>query len=231
MDYEQQLRAYESDIAPEATIRKTITDAYGSLKPELQSIHQYETQQLPAFYDSFSGYGMGTGAGEMSPLARLQMATRAAAGQSALARTSSDIFDVRKARMEDLIGQAFRQWQHGHQGAQSGYNRWWQQQQAEEDKRRWEAEYALAQQRAGREGYTYQPPPQFGSDPVTYDVDEISKNLQIARNLQQGQQFMSQPRISVQNDPIARSGAWLGSQLGKLPTSGFGGTIRKAFGY
>lgn len=231
MDYEQQLRAYESDVAPEATIRKTITDAYKGLEPELRSIHKYETEQLPTFYDAFSGYGMGTGAADMSPQARLAAASRQAAEQSALARTSSDIFDTRRARMEDLIGQAFRQWQHGHQGAQAGYNRWWQQQQAEEDRRRWEAEMALARQRAARDQYAYVPPPGYGES-TSFDVDEIMNNLNIARNLNRAQEITSRPPTSIASsgDRMAQAGDWLGGQLRKLPQSGFGGIVRNVFG-
>jgi len=143
MDIEQNLRAYESDIAPEATIRKIITDAYGSLKPELETIHKYETEQMPTFYDAFSGYGMGTGAADMSPLARLQSASEDVARKSALARTARDVFGVNKASMEDLIGQSYRQWQSGYQGAQNA----WQRQMAEKQLAAQKAATAAANRR------------------------------------------------------------------------------------
>jgi hypothetical protein len=142
MDVEQNLRAYESDLAPEATIRQVITDAYKNLEPELQTIHKYETEQMPTFYDAYNGYGMGTGAADMSPLARLQMASNDVARKSALARTARGIFGVREAGMEDLIGQTYNQWQTGYQAAQNAYDRWWAQKQHEDAMRAQAAQIA-----------------------------------------------------------------------------------------
>ena len=120
-EIEQNLRAYEDDPAAARTIRDTITDAYRGLKPELETIHKYETEQLPAFYNAYSGYGMGTGAADLDPTARMQMASGDVARKSALARTARDIFDTRRAGMEDLIKAGIDQWQTGYGMAQ---NRW-----------------------------------------------------------------------------------------------------------
>jgi hypothetical protein len=143
MDPEAALRAYEQDTNPQDVIRKSISGAYQDLRPELDLVHGYETAQMPTFYNAFSGYGMGTGADDMSPQARLASASRDVARKSATARTARGILDTRRAGMEQLIGDTFNQWNQGYGMAQNQYNRWWQQQQAEEDKRRWEAEMAL----------------------------------------------------------------------------------------
>jgi hypothetical protein len=207
MDIEQNLRAYESDTAPEATIRSVITDAYGSLKPELETIHKYETEQLPSFYDAYSGFGMGTGAADMSPLARLQSATGNVATKSALARTARDIFGTRKAGMEDLIGQTYRQWQSGYQGAQNAWQRWWQQKQHEDAMK-------LANKKSG--GYSLNWPD--GGQPQITDFDALKKEIQWAQRLKEIQAQQQQTQADMERrsaDPIAKIGNFLGGIFGR----------------
>lgn len=152
----QTLRAYEQD-APgvEKFIRNSILDAVDSYKPELESVRHYEQSQLPAFFDSFSGYGMGTGASDLSPTTRLANAMGEVSRQATMGMTARDILDARKARVEDLIGQTYGQWQAGYNAQQSAWQRAWQEKQAEEDKRRWEEEMALARLKAGGGGMGY----------------------------------------------------------------------------
>lgn len=154
----QNLRVYEQDTDPLRTIRDTITGAYDSLRPELETIHKYETEQLPSFYDAFSGFGMGTGAADMDPLTRLQSATGDVARKGALARTSRDIFDVRKSRMEDLIRDTYGQWQTGYGAAQNAWQRAWAQKQ-HEDQMALAREQMAAAQRASSSG-GWNPPSQ-----------------------------------------------------------------------
>lgn len=121
---EQTLRAYENDLNAEKTIRDTVTKAYGDLKPELQQIQDYENQQFPTFYDRLnSGYGMGTGAADMSPTARLGTAWGDVGRLSSTANVARGIFDVRRAGMEDLIGTALNQWNTGYGMAQNAWDR------------------------------------------------------------------------------------------------------------
>ena len=120
---EKMLGAYENDSAVERTIRDSITGAYGNLRPEIETVRKYETEQLPAFYNAYSGYGMGTGAADLDPLARMQAASGDVARKSALGRTARDIFDVSKAGMEDLIGEGMRQWERGYGMAQNKWGR------------------------------------------------------------------------------------------------------------
>lgn len=143
MTPEEELRLYEEDVNAEENIRRAITDAYGGLKPELETIRAYEAQQFPAFYDAFHGYGAGTSAADLAPSTILENAWRDVAAKSAAAQVARDAFNVRQASMEDLIGRGLNQWQLGYTGAQNAYERWWQQQQAEEEKRRWEEQMAL----------------------------------------------------------------------------------------
>lgn len=166
----QTLRAYEQD-APgvEKFIRNSILDAVDSYKPELESVRHYEQSQLPAFFDSFSGYGMGTGASDLSPTTRLANAMGEVSRQATMGMTARDILDARKARVEDLIGQTYGQWQAGYNAQQSAWQRAWQEKQAEEDKRRWEEEMALARLKAGGGGMGYG----FGGDLGGDDFIEI----------------------------------------------------------
>jgi hypothetical protein len=141
MDEQQMLKLYESEARDiEPFIGKTLRDAVDSHRPELENIHKYETQQLPAFYDAFNAYGMGTGPGQMSSGAQLSKAFGDVGRQSALANVSRGIFDVRKQSVDDLIGQTYRQWQSGYGAAQNAYDRYWQQQQ--EQRRQFEADRA-----------------------------------------------------------------------------------------
>lgn len=152
----QTLRAYETD-APgvEKFIRNSILDAVDSYKPELESVRHYEQSQLPAFFDSFSGYGMGTGASDLSPTTRLANAMGEVSRQATMGMTARDVLDARRARVEDLIGQTYGQWQTGYNAQQSAWQRAWQEKQAEEEKRRWEAEMALAKLKASGGGMGY----------------------------------------------------------------------------
>lgn len=152
MTPEEQLRIYENDINAERNIRDAITEAYNDLRPESEAVRTYESQQFPAFYDVFHGYGAGGGASDLSPTALLGNAWANVGQKSATAQVARDVFNTRQAGMEDLIGQALRQWQQGYAGAQSGYERWWREKQAEEDKRRWEAQMALERERMNRVG-------------------------------------------------------------------------------
>ena len=152
MSPEEQLRIYEQDTNAEENIRKAITDAYNGLKPEIDQVRMYENEQLPTFYNAFSGYGGGTGATDLSPTALLQRATGDVANLSTTAQVARDAFDIRRAGMEDLIGRGLNQWQQGYAGAQNAYDRWWTQQQAEEEKRRWEEQMALERARLNRMG-------------------------------------------------------------------------------
>jgi len=166
---EEQLRIYEGDTNAERNIRDAITDAYNNLKPESEAVRTYESQQFPAFYDAFHGYGAGGGASDMSPTALLGNAWRNVGQKSATAQVARDVFNTRQAGMEDLISQAYRQWQHGYAGAQSGHDRWWREQQAEEDRRRWEEQMALERERMARMGsgtgaFNWSPPPQGAVD-------------------------------------------------------------------
>ena len=155
MTPEEQLRVYESDVTPEANIRKSITDAYHDLRPELEALRTYEGQQFPAFYDAFHGYGAGTSASDLAPSTLLQNAWGNVGRKSATAQVARDVVDVRRNAMEDLIRQGLDQWKHGYMGAQNQHDRWWREQQAEEDRRRWEEQMALqreAMRRAGSRG-------------------------------------------------------------------------------
>lgn len=128
----QNLRAYEQDTNPLGTIRDTLTTAYDNLRPELEAVHKYEQEQLPSFYDAFTGYGMGTGSADMDPLTRLRTATGDVARKGAIAMTARDVLGVRQARMEDLIKQAMNQWSTGYGMAQDSWQRAWAQKQHED---------------------------------------------------------------------------------------------------
>jgi len=148
MTPEETLRSYEQGASGvEQYIRDAITGAYQNLKPELQDVRHYETQQLPEFYRSFGGYSMETGAADLSPQQRMAVASENVAGQAELARVARDVFDVRKAGMEDLVSSGIGAWDRGYAGAQSAYDRWWGVQQAEEAKRQFEAQMALEQEK------------------------------------------------------------------------------------
>jgi len=170
MDIEETLRAYESDPTAESTIRKTITDAYQGLRPELETIAKYETEQLPSFYDAFSGYGMGTTAADLSPTSRLQAATQDVARKSALAQVARGIFGTRQAGMEDLIGQGVGQWQTGYGMAQNAYDRYIQQKQFDEQVRQFNASLA-----AGSGGGSYVPTQTTEVDPVAQWNAKVAK--------------------------------------------------------
>lgn len=152
----QTLRAYEAD-APgvEKFIRDSILGAVDSYRPELESVRNYEQSQLPAFFNSFSGYGMGTGASDLSPTTRLASAMKDVSRQATMGMTARDVLDARKARVEDLIAQTYGQWQAGYSAQQNAWQRAWQEKQAEEERRRWEAEMALQRQKASGSGGIY----------------------------------------------------------------------------
>lgn len=152
----QTLRAYEAD-APgvEKFIRDSILGAVDSYRPELESVRNYEQSQLPAFFNSFSGYGMGTGASDLSPTTRLASAMGDVSRQATMGMTARDVLDARKARVEDLIAQTYGQWQAGYSAQQNAGQRAWQEKQAEEERRRWEAEMALQRQKASGSGGIY----------------------------------------------------------------------------
>lgn len=152
----QTLRAYEAD-APgvEKFIRDSILGAVDSYRPELESVRNYEQSQLPAFFNSFSGYGMGTGASDLSPTTRLASAMGDVSRQATMGMTARDVLDARKARVEDLIAQTYGQWQAGYSAQQNAWQRAWQEKQAEEERRRWEAEMALQRQKASGSGGIY----------------------------------------------------------------------------
>lgn len=147
---EQTLKAYEGEASNvEGFIQDAITGAYGDLKPELQDVRHYETQQLPEFYKTFTGgYGMGTGAADMAPAARMSLASQNVADQATLGRTARDILGVRRKSMEDIISQALRSWELGYGGAQSSYKRWWEQKQ-------WEEQQALEREKIAKMGSGY----------------------------------------------------------------------------
>ncbi len=108
--------------------------------------------RFPAFYDAFHGYGAGGGASDMSPTALLGNAGGMLDKNQLRHKLLEMHLTLEKVGMEDLISQALRQWQQGYMGAQSGYDRWWAQQQAEEDRRRWEEQMALERERIARAG-------------------------------------------------------------------------------
>lgn len=152
----QTLRAYEAD-APgvEKFIRDSILGAVDSYRPELESVRNYEQSQLPAFFNSFSGYGMGTGASDLSPTTRLASAMKDVSRQATMGMTARDVLDARKARVEDLIAQTYGQWQAGYSAQQNAWQRAWQEKQAEEERRRWEAEMALQKQKTNNNNNIY----------------------------------------------------------------------------
>ena len=125
------LDAYGQDTDPYGTIRDSISKrVYDDLRPEHERVAHYEQSQLPTFYGALSsGYGMGTGRGDLSPTAALHAATQDVARQSAAAQAARGILDTRGARMEDLIGRTYGAYQHGYGMQQDAYNRLWQQQQ------------------------------------------------------------------------------------------------------
>lgn len=202
----QNLRVYEQDTNPLRTVRDTITDAYQGLRPELETIHKYETEQLPAFYDAFSGFGMGTGAADIDPLSRMQFATGDVARKGALARTARDIFDTRQARMEDLIKDTYNQWQTGYGAAQNAWQRAWAQKQ-HEDQMALEREKMAAAQRAQR---TWNPPVSQTPNiqPVITGVREfldsrVGGDRRVSPNtFQTAQQMLNQQLRSVGYAPI-----------------------------
>lgn len=123
-EIEKTLRAYENDINAEKTIRNAVTDAYGSLKPELETIQRYENEQFPQFYNTLSsGYGMGTDAASMSPTARLGTAWGDVGRLSTNANVARGVLDVRRAGMEDLIASLLKKWELGYGGAQNAWDR------------------------------------------------------------------------------------------------------------
>lgn len=153
MDPEQTLKAYENDANAKETIRKAISGAYEDLRPELELVHGYETAGMPTFYNSFnSGYGMGTGADQMDPLARLNSASQNVALKSAAARTARGVLDTRRAGMENLIGDTWEQWNVNRQNAQSAYDRWFAKKQYEESIRQFEEQLKLQKYIASRSG-------------------------------------------------------------------------------
>ena len=120
---EQNIQAYESDTNAEEVIRKAITDSYGDLANEAEQVSFYENNELPTFYDRFHGYGMGTGTTDMSPFARLAVATRGMQQQQTAAQGARNVFDIRKGSLEDMVGMGMRRWETGYQGAQNAYAR------------------------------------------------------------------------------------------------------------
>jgi len=133
MSPEEQLAIYEKDTNAEANIRKAITEAYQDLKPESELVHTYENSQFPSFYSTLNGYG--TGAADLSPTAQLQNAWGEVGRRSTSANVARDVFDVRRAGMEDLIKSGMNQWQQGYTGAQNSWQRWWAQKQHEDQMR------------------------------------------------------------------------------------------------
>jgi len=153
MDPEQTLKAYENDANAKETIRKAISGAYEDLRPELELVHGYETAGMPTFYNSFNtGYGMGTGADQMDPLARLNSASQNVALKSAAARTARGVLDTRRAGMENLIGDTWEQWNVNRQNAKDAYDRWFAKKQYEESIRQFEEQMKLQRYIASRSG-------------------------------------------------------------------------------
>lgn len=152
-DPEKTLKAYEGDVNAKKTIRDAITRAYDNLRPELELVHGYETAGMPTFYESFnSGYGMGTGADQMDPLARLNSAARNVARKSAAARTARGILDTRRAGMEDLIRDTWEQWNTGYGMAKDAYARYMEKKAFEESVRQFEENLKLQRYMASRSG-------------------------------------------------------------------------------
>lgn len=152
MTPEDNLRLYENDVNAEANIRKAISESFQNLKPEIELVQNYENQQFPAFYDAFHGYGAGTTAADLSPTTLLQNAWTNVGQKSTSANTARGVLDTRKAGMEDLIKTGINQWGLGYTGAQNQDARWWRQQQADEDRRRYEEQVELERQKLARMG-------------------------------------------------------------------------------
>lgn len=133
MTPEEQLKLYENDVNAEANIRDAITKAYQDLRPESELVHTYENEQFPSFYGEMSGYG--TSAADLSPTRLLQNAWGNAGRKSTSAQVARDVFDVRRAGMEDLIKSGLNQWNQGYTGAQNAWQRWWAQKQHEDQMR------------------------------------------------------------------------------------------------
>jgi len=153
---QQMLNAYRNTPDPQGFIRDTITkNVYNDLRPEVETLAHYEQSTLPSFYNAFSGYGMGTGAADMSPTAKMQSAMADVARQSAMAQTARGVLDTRRMRMEDLIGRFQDQWRQGYGMARDQYDMSWQQQL--EQRRQMEADraYELQRQAAARQGAGY----------------------------------------------------------------------------
>jgi hypothetical protein len=161
MTPEEALKAYEqgpSDV--EGYISDAVNKAYGNLEKELQTVRHYETQQLPKFYETFvggpsGGYGIGYGAADISPAAKMQMAADEVGRQATLGRTARDVLAQRKASIEDLVGRGVGIWQTGYGMKQNAYDRWWQQQQAAQQQKNWEAQMALERERMNRASSGY----------------------------------------------------------------------------
>jgi hypothetical protein len=141
-EIERNLAAYEKDSNAERTIRDTISGAYKDLRPEAGIVAHYENQQLPSFFNAFSGYGMGTGADDMSPLARLQAATGEVGRHGASAQVARSVFDTRRAGMEDLIRSALDRWRTGYTMTQDSWNRAMQERQFAEQQRQFNEQMA-----------------------------------------------------------------------------------------
>ena len=164
MNAEQTLKAYEKDANAKQTIQKAITEAYQNLQPELELTHGYETAGMPTFYESFnSGYGVGTGADQMDPLARLNSAAQNVALKSAAARAARGILDTRRTGMNDLIADAYDQWRTGYGMATDAYNRQKQEEAAAEQIRQFNENLALQRYAASRSG---------GGGTVVYNLGE-----------------------------------------------------------
>ena len=152
MSPEEQLAIYEKDTNAEANIRKAITEAYQDLKPESELVHTYENSQFPSFYSTLNGYG--TGAADLSPTAQLQNAWGEVGRRSTSANVARDVFDVRRAGMEDLIKSGMNQWNQGYTGAQNAWQRWWAQKQHEDQMRMQRAQIAAANRNIPQPGLT-----------------------------------------------------------------------------
>jgi hypothetical protein len=117
------LKGFEQNPDVSGFIRDTISKSYGDLKPEIQTLAQYEDATLPSFYNAFSGYGMGTSAADMDPTAQMARAMSDVARQSAMAQTARGVLDTRRATMEDLIGRWQDTWKTGYGMARDAYGR------------------------------------------------------------------------------------------------------------
>lgn len=207
MTPEETLEQYESEAGNvEQVITDTITEAYQDLEPYVRDIRTFENQQLPGFYGSFSGYGMGTGAADLSPAQRMQVASRNVGNLATSAQVARDILANRKKSMNDLISQGMNSWQLGYGAAQNAYDRWWARKQHED---------ALAMQRArmGGGGGSGTPTPPQNLDQI-FDMGGGPARGQVDPRQQAAEQAIRAARDMTRNFVRGSTGISGGSGYG-----------------